>query len=408
MARYRAAIIGTGRPREEGGTGAAMSRFHAQGYLRSGRADIVALVDIRPENAEAFRVEQHCPDAKIYTDHHELLEREALDIVSVVTWPHLHAEMVIACAEAGVRAVHCEKPMAPTWGEARGMHETCERLGTQLTFNHQRRFEAKFRTARRLLQEGAVGEVIQMQAACPNLYDWGTHWFDMLNFYNGDVPAAWVMGQIDARSERAAFGVRMENQGVSYFGYHNGARGMLLTGDFLPDLEAEAAAGAAAPARPAARNRASAVRCAQRVIGTAGILEVAAPGSQLRLLNGAAAGYREVPLDDFPTELAPVIGAGIADALACLESGARPELSSHNAIRATELIFATYESARRRARIDLPLQIEDNPLHAMLGSGALAPAPGGGPDHIAVAPVAAQGGTMTPGTAPVAAQGGAQ
>ena len=97
MARYRAAIIGTGRPRQEGGTGAAMSRFHAQGYLLSGRADIVALVDIRPENAEAFRVEQHCPEARIYTDHRELLEREELDIVSVVTWPHLHPEMVIAC-----------------------------------------------------------------------------------------------------------------------------------------------------------------------------------------------------------------------------------------------------------------------------------------------------------------------
>jgi predicted dehydrogenase len=376
MARYRAAIIGTGRPRELGGTGAAMSRFHAQGYQLSGKADIVALADIRPENAEAFRAEQNCPDAKIYTDYRDLLEREHLDVVSVVTWPHLHAEMVIACAEAGVRAVHSEKPMAPTWGEARHMHETCERLGTQLTFNHQRRFEAKFRTARRLLLAGAVGEVIQMQAACPNLFDWGTHWFDMLNFYNGDVPAAWVMGQIDARSERTAFGVRMENQGVSYIAYENGVRGLLLTGDYLPDPATGAGAAAAAgQPRRGPSNRRSAVRVAQRVIGTEGILEVEAPESKVRLLNGDTAGYREVPLDDFPTNGAQVIAAGIANALECLETGARPELSSHNALRATELIFATYESARRRARIDLPLQIEDNPLHAMMDTGALTPAP---------------------------------
>jgi len=35
------------------------------------------------------------------------------------------------------------------------------------------------------------------------------------------------------------------------------------------------------------------------------------------------------------------------------------------------MIFATYESSRRRARIDLPLEIEDSPLHAMIDAGDL-------------------------------------
>ena len=47
-----------------------------------------------------------------------MLRAEKLDVVSICLWPHLHAEAVIACAKAGVRAVHSEKPMAPTWGEA--------------------------------------------------------------------------------------------------------------------------------------------------------------------------------------------------------------------------------------------------------------------------------------------------
>jgi phytoene/squalene synthetase len=37
------------------------------------------------------------------------------------------------------------------------------------------------------------------------------------------------------------------------------------------------------------------------------------------------------------------------------------------ALQATELIFATYESSRRRGRVDLPLEIDDSPLIAMLG-----------------------------------------
>jgi UDP-N-acetylglucosamine 3-dehydrogenase len=384
MPPFRAAIIGTGRPRgEEGATGAAMSRYHARGYQESGKAEIAALADIRREHAEAFRREQDCPQAQIFTDYREMLVQVKPDVVSVVTWPHLHAEMVTACAEAGVRAVHCEKPMAPTWGEAKRMHQACVERGTQLTFNHQRRFEAPYRTARRLIREGAVGRLIQMQAACPNLIDWGTHWFDMLAFYNDDVPATWVMGQLDARHVREVFGVRLESQGLSYFAYQNGVRGLLITGDNLPDPEASA--GPTSPAAPPADGRPErpprrrgarpAMHAAHRIIGTEGVLEVGAPGSRVRLLNGAAAGYQEVPLDPAPDGVGEAIAAGIADVLACLESGTQPELSSHKAIRTTELIFATYESSRRRARVDLPLEISDNPLHALLDSGALTLSP---------------------------------
>jgi predicted dehydrogenase len=365
VAQYRVGIIGTGRPRREAGaTGFGMSHLHARGYLASGRCEIVALADVKTENAEAFREDQEIPQARIFEDYRQLLREARPDIVSVCTWPHLHAEMVTACAEAGVRAVHCEKPMAPTWGAARTMHDACVEQGVQLTFNHQRRFEAPYHTARRLLGAGAVGSVVQIQMACPNLFDWGTHWFDMLNFYNGDTPAEWVMGQIDAREPRAAFGVQMESQGLSYVGFQNGVRGLLITGDTAPGQQG------------GPTGQRATLGAAQRVIGTAGVLEVAAPDSKLRLLNGEAPGWQEVPLDDAPGATEGSIGAGIADLLGALESGAEPELSSYKARRATELIFATYESARRRARVDLPLEIDDSPFLALLQAGEVGPATG--------------------------------
>src|SRR5690606_18658129 len=109
---------------------------------------IVALADISYNNALAFQ-EEHGGD-RIYTDYHQMLAEEQPDIVSICTWPHLHAEMVIAAAEAGVKAIHCEKPMAPTYGEAVRMVEVCEQRGVQLTFNHQRRFGPPFRKAKEL------------------------------------------------------------------------------------------------------------------------------------------------------------------------------------------------------------------------------------------------------------------
>jgi predicted dehydrogenase len=364
MARYRAAIIGTGRPRgQEGVTGAAISQYHVKAYVANG-CDVVALADIRQENAEAFRAEHNVPKAKIYTDYKQMLAQAQPDIVSICTWPHLHAEMAIAAAEAGIRAIYCEKPMAPTWGEAKRMHRTATERGALLCFNHQRRFEAPYVTAKRLLAEGAIGRLIQIQAACPNLYDWGTHWFDMCFFYNGDMPAEWVMGQVDTRGSRAVFGVRMESQGVSYFGFQNGARGMLLTGDTLPESAPGASGG------PTGRR--TTLGAAHRLIGTDGLIEVAAPDSRVRLLNGASAGWQEIPLDPVAKNITEAVTAGVGNVLSCLESGKEPALSSHKAIRGTELIFGTYESVRRRGRVDLPLEIDGNPLHALLDSGQIA------------------------------------
>jgi hypothetical protein len=167
------------------------------------------------------------------------------------------------------------------------------------------------------------------------------------------------MGQIDSRTDRSVFGVRLEDQGISYFAYQNGVRGLLLTGDAIPSE------------RGGPTGQRAAMGAAHRIVGTAGVIEVAAPGSKVRLINDAAPGYQEVPLDAGPTQSSDVIAAGIADALSCLESGREPELSSHKALRATEMIFATYESARRRARIDLPLEIEDSPFLTMLEQGVI-------------------------------------
>jgi predicted dehydrogenase len=364
MAAIRAAIIGTGRPRgQEGATGAAISQYHVKAYVSNG-CDVVALADIRPENAEAFRAEHNVPGAKIYTDYQEMLAKERPDIVSICTWPHLHAPMAIAAAEAGIRAIYCEKPMAPRWGEAKRMHAAATKNGVLLCFNHQRRFEAPYVTARRLIREGAAGRVLQIQAACPNLYDWGTHWFDMCCFYNGDARPTWVMGQIDGREGRSVFGVELESQGVSYFAFENGVRGMLLTGDNIPQ-EAEGTAGRGPTGRRAT------LGAAHRILGTEGIIEVAAPGSKVRLMNGQAAGWQEVPLDPVATNITEAVAASIENVLTCLERGGEPETSVNKAIRSTELIFGTYESARRRARIDLPLEIEDNPFHVLRESGAL-------------------------------------
>jgi len=343
---YQVGIIGCGRPwRTDGATGFGMSNAHAAGYIASPDAEIVALADINMANAKAFQ-ERNGGD-RIYLDYHEMLEKENLDIVSISTWPHLHAPMVIACAEAGVKAIHCEKPMAPTFGECKAMISACEKSGTQLTFNHQRRFNAPFVKTRELVNSGAIGELQRVEGACPDMFDWGTHWFDMMFMFNQETPAEWVIAQLDMRGHRSVFGVTLEGQGISQVKFENGVMGLLLAGTSMIG------------------------GMAIRVMGSEGMIELTNDeNTPLRMINSGSGGWQPVPVDGGIHGM-EAVKLGILDLIDALKTGREPELSGARVMRTSEVIFASYESVRRRARVDLPLDIEDSPLQAMIDAGDL-------------------------------------
>jgi len=343
--KFKAAIIGCGRPRkEEGSTGFGMGHYHARGYEMLPDVEVVACADIKKENAEAFSKEHG--GVKYYLDYREMLEKEKPDIVSICTWIALHKEMVIAAAEAGVKAIHCEKPMAPNFGDAKEMVEFCEKKGVQLTFNHQRRFGAPFRKAKELANDGTIGDLVFIEGACSDMLDWGTHWIDMFFFYNNEESVNWVMGQVDCRAPREVFGVLVENQAISQFMFRNGVRAILFTGEH------------------------SDIGCSNRLVGTKGVIEVGPKNADCHLRY-----YVQGEPDWVVPELkeglhgADYFCRAIADTVDALKTGREPELSARRALKATEVIFATYESSRRRARIDLPLDITDNPLHSMIDAG---------------------------------------
>lgn len=341
MAELTAAIIGCGR-KGEARTGSGMGHHHAAGYKAADGVRFAAFCDLVEENAEAFRDEHGTGDERLYTDYEEMLAEEKPDIVSVAVWPHLHAPMTIACAEAGVRAVHCEKPMALTFGDAKRMAEACEASGTQLTFNHQRRFGATFRKIRELVAGGAIGELRQIEAYTSNLYDWGTHWFDMTFCFNGETPAEWVIGQVDLRGHRTVFGAPIEGQGLACVKFANGVFLRMLTGHEAPH------------------------EVAFRLTGSEGVIEAAAEaGFGLRMLNGDAAGWQTV-MAKAPLHGQELHAEAVLDLVDALEKGREPELSARKALQATEVMFAAYESARRGGRVDLPLTIDDSPLQALI------------------------------------------
>ena len=326
---YRVAFIGTGRPYgTEGATGFGLAYRHADGFQKTGRCTVAACADL-DESAAALFAEKYSL-SKSYTDYHEMLALEKPDIVDICTWPHQHAAIVVDAARAGVKAIHCEKPMATTWADAQEMVRVCDENGVALSFNHQRRMLGPFQGAKKLLDEGAIGKLVQIHGSCSDLYDWGTHWLNMFFYYQNETPVSWVMAQTDSRKDHTIFGVAMESQGLCEFQFVDGVRAFLTTGEHSHE------------------------EVAHRLLGTEGMIEVRWDKPYLRLMNAQSCGWQVIDQADDLHDW-EAISRGIADVIDALGSGRESLLSAHHALKSTEIIFAAYESSRRRCRIDLPL-----------------------------------------------------
>jgi len=353
VSKLRVGVIGTGKRQPPGPKGYAMAYSHANAYKALDNCEMVACADIVQDNAQAFSEAFGVPG--VYTDYNEMLARENLDVVSICTWMHLHEPMVLDACKAKVKAIHCEKPMADTWGGAKRMAAAAKDAGIQLTFNHQRRYGEPFVIAKQMLDDGKIGQLVRQECGAGNLYDTGTHFIDMFSFFQGEVPAKWVIGQVDYRRESLVFGSHNENQQVVLTEYENGVFGLIMT-------------GAPGGGRP--------IPCVNRLIGTDGVIELGvAAGPEVRYRLAGESDWTAPDTGGASIHGPMFIERAVADVIDCLVNGRKCQLDASNALIATEIIFGAYESSRRRSRVDFPLDIEDNPLAAMVQSGDLKPEP---------------------------------
>lgn len=354
MNSYSCAVIAAG----------SQGRVHAQGYLaaQAAGARLTAVAD--PDGHAAGELARELGIPGVYRSHVELLAAEHPDVVSICTPPGVRLDVARAAIAAGVRAIHCEKPIATSYGDVLEMQRLAAAAGVQFTVNLQRRFEPVHRFARDQIAEGAIGDVISLEGYCPNLPDWGAHIVDLLLYYRGDLRPSWVIGQVDVSVNRYVYGAFAETSSLTQITWNDGVHAVIMTGR--------------EPQTP--------------VLNLANNLGVIVQGSRGRLdARGARCVVRRFgQLDEtfespFSRDTAtwdrgvdPAIVActaqAIADLLTCLEHGRDPVLRAELGVRGAEIIFATYESSRSRRRVWLPLDTEDNALLSGLAQGFWQPA----------------------------------
>lgn len=204
---YRACVIGrTGR----GGYGHGLD----VAFQRISRVRVVAVAD--PDEKGRAEAARRAGAERAYADWREMLRAEKPDLVSIgPRWPVDRLEMVAAAAEIGAH-VYMEKPIARDLVEADAIVDVAEKRGIRVAVAHQVREAPAIRCLERRIEEGLIGDVLELRtrgkedhrAGGEDLMVLGTHCMYLLRAFAG--PASWCFARVTQEGREVVAADRRE------------------------------------------------------------------------------------------------------------------------------------------------------------------------------------------------------
>ncbi len=197
--------------------------------------------------------------AAYYTDWHDLIKDERVQLFDNGGPNDVHAEPCIAAAQAG-KHILCEKPLARTAKEAAAMLEAVSKAGVKNMVSFNYRYVPAIRQAYELIKTGRLGEIYHFRAVYlqewimdPNfgmvwrleknragsgaLGDLGAHIIDLARFLVGEPRRVSAMARTFIKQRPLPGGVGMGEVNVddaftTLFDFENGAIGTLEASRF--------------------------------------------------------------------------------------------------------------------------------------------------------------------------------
>ena len=133
----------------------AISQYHLMGWQAVDNIDRVAICD--PDRAKAEARAREFGFARVYADFEEMLARESLDAVDIITPVGTHAPLTRLAAAAGVH-VCSQKPLCATVAEARALIDD---VGDRVRFmvHENYRYRPHYVQMRQWLESGRIGRI---------------------------------------------------------------------------------------------------------------------------------------------------------------------------------------------------------------------------------------------------------
>ncbi len=117
------------------------------------------IVAVASHSLDRARIAAQTFGVPCFTDNYrEAIIRPDVDLVSIVTPPHLHAPIALAALRAGKHVI-CEKPFAMNEREARSMVEAARKAKRVGLIDHEFRYLPERLRLRELVDDGWLGEV---------------------------------------------------------------------------------------------------------------------------------------------------------------------------------------------------------------------------------------------------------
>jgi predicted dehydrogenase len=362
--QYRIGVIGhTGR----GNYGHGIDRV----WLEMPDCKIVAVADADEAGLAAAMKRLHV--GKGYADYRKMLDEAKPDIVAVAPrWIDQHRDMVVAAAQRGMH-VYMEKPFCRTLDEADQIVAACEKHRVKLAIAHQTRYSPRLHVVRRLLEEGAIGRVLEFRGrgkedqrgGGEDLWVLGSHIMNLIHYLGGEPQ--WCYGH-----------VLQDGQPVTREHVQPGAEGIgPLAGDTVAAMYG---LDNGMTAYFGSHRKAGGDRFGLQIYGSEGVIEILTghlpPAHLLQDVNWSPgrSGKRWLPVTSAGVDQPePLTDRGLHggnllachDLIAAIEEDRYPECNVFEARMTVAMIAAVFESHRQRAPVPFPLKTRQNPLELL-------------------------------------------
>lgn len=145
------------------GVGASVFNMHRPALLSLPGVEVVGASDVADEPGRTVAAALGCP---FFTDHRAMLASTRPEVVTIMAPHPFHAPLALDALSAGAHVL-VEKPIAVQVAQADAMIDAAERAGRLLAVNLQQRVRTPIRTARKLIDQGRLGQIqrVEMVAA---------------------------------------------------------------------------------------------------------------------------------------------------------------------------------------------------------------------------------------------------
>ena len=147
MEKIRFAIVGCGR----------ISYRHIEAIAANPKAELVAVCDLKLELA---RERVKGLSVNVYKDYNEMLKKEAIDVVNIMTPSGMHAEHTLDIIRKYKKHTVIEKPVCLRVEDGLELIDTAKKYNVKLFAVHQNRFNKAIKKVRDAVESKLLGRIV--------------------------------------------------------------------------------------------------------------------------------------------------------------------------------------------------------------------------------------------------------